>query len=494
MPPKPATLPAKDAGGSPPPAAGSKAPRKPTLAEVFRKLFGIPSPEERVNIRVAPLLGDDESRTATRRVAGLYAANKRFPVRVAAKPFPSEGALPTPLQFSLFAPLARQFLATEKGDLLIFGEVAGDRLHLRFVPLLAPEEDAPDALSAGIPLVVPAEMDEDASALIRAVALTVVAPGQPLKAATARESLAAAIEPAVAAMEALKRALAGRDKGFTLLVFASAAARAGYAQSAPPLLQKAIDFYRAAVESLARDKDSYEGATAQRLLGSELLALAERNNDKAALAAAHAALQAAAQTLPRETAPRDWAAVQHRLGIAFQRMHEETSSVEPLKQALTAFQAALHVFTRAEHPQRWADIMNSIGQSGQLLGQILSSTEIMERAVAACRQAIEIRRKDTHPLFWAASQNNLGSALFALGRMTGSLESLIEAEEAFAGAREVYFARGADKLASVAEKNLTRVRQLLPATRAKAADGPKHWHEIDDEEEWKKMKGDKSKG
>jgi tetratricopeptide (TPR) repeat protein len=494
MPPKAAMPPAKDASGGLAPAAGIKPSRKPTLTEVFRKLFGIPSPEERVNIRVAPLLGDDDARAATRRVANLYAANKRFPVRIAAKPFPSEGVLPTPLQFSLIAPLARQFLATEKGDILIFGEVAGDRLHLRFVPLLAPEEDAPDALSAGIPLVVPAELDGNAGALIRAVALTVVAPGQPLKAATAREALAGAIEPAAGAMEEIKQAFTGRDRGFTLLVCASATARAGYTQSAPPLLERAIDFYRAAVEALARDKNSYEWATAQRLLGSELLALAERNNDKAALAAAHAALQAAATALPRETAPRDWAAIQHRLGIAFQRMHEETSSIEPLKQALTAFQAALHVFTRAEHPQRWADIMNSVGQTGQLLGQIMSSTEIMERAVAACRQAIEIRRKDTHPLFWAASQNNLGSALFALGRMTGSLESLVEAEEAFAGAREVYFSRGADKLAMVAEKNLTRVRQLLPATRAKTADGPKHWHEIDDEEEWKKLKGEKGKG
>jgi tetratricopeptide (TPR) repeat protein len=482
------------AAARPPSAGGKPAPRKPTLAEVFRRLFGIPSPEERINIRIAPLLGDDENRTATRRVAAVYAGLKRFPVRVCAKPFPSEGALPTPLQFSLIAPIARQFLATERGDILIFGEVAGDRLHLRFVPLLAPEEDAPDALSAGIPLVVPAELDEDAGALIRAIGCTVVAPGQPLKAATAREALAAAIEPAVSAMEALKRELAGRDKGFTLLVFASAAARAGYTQAAPPLLQKAIDFYRAAGEALARDKDSYEWATTERLLGSELLALAERNDDKAALAAALAALQTAGAALPRETAPRDWAAVQHRLGIAFLRMHEASSSVEPLKQALTAFQAALHVFTRAEHPQRWADIMNSVGQSGQLLGQILSSPEIIERAVAACRQAIEIRRKDTHPLFWAASQNNLGSALFALGRMTGSLQSLVEAEETFAGACEVYFARGADKLAMVAEKNLTRVRQLLPATRAKAADAPKHWHEIDDEKEWNKIKGDKNKG
>ena len=477
----------------PAPAAGKTTPRKPTLIEVFRRLLGIPAPEERIEVRIAPLLGDDDAKTATRRLAAVYADLKRFPVRVAAKPFPSEGAFPTPPQFNLIAPLARQFLASEKGDLLICGEVVGANLHLRFVPMFAPEEDAPDALSASIPLIVPAEFDAETATLVRAVGLTVVAPHQPLKAATARAALATDIGYAVMAMDALKRGLAGRDKGFSLLVFASATARAGYAQSSSPLLQKAIDGYREAAEALARDKGSYEWAMAERLLGSELLALAERAGDKSALAAALAALQAAAQALPRETLPRDWAAVQHRLGIAYLRQHEATSSVEPLKQALAAFQAALHVFTRAEHPHRWADIMNSIGQSGQLLGQIMASTEIIERAANACRQSLDVRRRDTHPLYWAAGQNTLGSALFALGRMTGSVQSLIEAEEAFDGAREMYYARGAEKLAMVAEKNLTRVRQLLPASKAKAASGPKGWAEIDDEEEWKKLKGDKKK-
>ena len=472
---------------------GAPPARKPGFADLFRRLLGISAPEERVEVRIAPLIGDDDAKTATKRVAGIFAGNKRFPVRVAGKSFPSEGAVPAPSQFSLIAPLARQFLAGEKGDLLIYGETSGDRLFLRFAPLVAPEEDAPDALSAGVPLVVPAELDEGAAQLIRVAGLCVIAPGQAQKAASVSAALAAAIEPAVQAVENLKIALAGSDKGLFLLAFASALARVGYAQGSPPLLQKAIDLYRAAAEALARDKGRYEWAMAERLLGSELLALAERADDKAALAAALAALQAAGAALPRETAPRDWAAVQHRLGIALQRMHEQTSSVEPLKQALTAFQAALHVFTRAEHPQRWADIMNSVGHAGQLLGQIMSSPEILERAAVACRQAMEIRRRESHPLYWAAGQNTLGSALFALGRMTGSLDALVAAEEAFDAAREVYFTRGADKLAMVAEKNMTRVRQMLPASKAKAAAGPKAWHEIDDEEEWKKMKGDKDK-
>jgi len=182
------------------------------------------------------------------------------------------------------------------------------------------------------------------------------------------------------------------------------------------------------------------------------------------------------------------------LGLAYLRRHGETSEVQPLKQALTHFQAATHVFTRADHPQRWADIMNSVGQAGQLLGQILPSADIIERAIGACRQALEIRKRDTHPLFWAATQNTLGSALFALGRMTGSVVALAEAEESFDGARLLYAERGMDKLAIVAEKNLTRVRQLLPPGHVKDPNAPKSWYEIEDEDEWKKLKGEDGKG
>ena len=481
-------------------AGGRGRTPKVTLADVVRYLLGIPSPNERLEIKIAPLAGD-EDKTATKALAQVFAGIKVLPARILARPFPAEGAPPTPLQFSLIAPLARQALAAEKGDVLVFGEKIGAMLHLRFVSLLAAEEDAPDALSGGFPLAVPIEspaaIDGDAAALIRLMVLVVAAPAMPSKATMARDALPGALEGAIGALETLRHALKGRDRGLTLLVFASAAARAGYAHAASPVfgptLQRAIDAYRAAIEALAREKGSYEWATAQRLLGSELLALADRDGDKATLDAAAVALQAAAGALPRDAAPRDWGATQHRLGLAFLRRHGDTAEVEPLKQALTFLQAAAHVYTRAEHPQRWADIMNSVGQAGQLLGQILPSADIIERAIAACCQALEIRKRETYPVFWAATQNTLGSALFALGRMTGSIVALAEAEEAFDGARLVYLERGMDKMAIVAERNLTRVRQLLPASQAKDANAPKSWYEIEDEEEWKRMKGEGGK-
>ncbi|MEK7820425.1 MAG: hypothetical protein AAB543_04885 [Pseudomonadota bacterium] len=485
---------ASPSGGTPAARARAAAGRpKVTLADFVRFLLGIPSPNQRLEIKIAPLVGDDDDKTATKVVAAAFAGVKYLPARVLKRPFPAEGAPPTPLQFSLMAPLARQALAAEKGDVLVFGERIGDRLYVRFVSLLSVEEDAPDALSGGFPLAVPAEIDDDAARLIRLMALAVAAPAIPSKAAMTRDALPGAVESAIAGMETLRHSLKGKDRGLTLLNFASAAARAGYAHGSGPMLQQAIDAYRAAAEALAREKGSYEWATAQRLLGSELLALAERAGDRAALDAATAALQAATTALSKDTAPRDWGATQHRLGLAFLRRHGETSEVEPLKQSLTFFQAAMHVYTRAEHPQRWADIMNSIGQAGQLLGQILPNADIIERAIGACRQALEIRRRDTYPLFWATTQNTLGSALFALGRMTGSIVALAEAEEAFDGARQAYLERGMDKPALVAERNLTRVRQLMPASHAKNPNAPKSWYEIEDEEEWKRMKGDGDK-
>ena len=482
--------------------SGATGKPKITLADFVRFLLGIPSPNERLEIKIAPLAGD-EDRAATKALAQAFAGAKFLPARVLSRPFPAEGAPPTPLQFSLIAPLARQALAAEKGDVLVFGEKTDGMLRLRFVSLLAAEEDAPDALGGGFPLAVPIDLpagiDEDAARLIRLMVLVVAAPAMPSKAAMARDALPGALEGAIGAMETLRHALKGHDRGLTLLVFASAVARAGYAHAASPVfaatLQRAIDAYRAAVDALAREKGSYEWATAQRLLGSELLGLADRNGDKATLDAAASALQAAAGGLSRDAAPRDWAATQHRLGLAFLRRHGDTAEVEPLKQALTFLQAAAHVYTRAEHPQRWADIMNSVGQAGQLLGQIMPSADIIERAIAACRQALEIRKRETHPLFWAATQNTLGSALFALGRMTGSVVALAEAEEAFDGARMVYVERGMDKLAIVAERNLTRVRQIMPANPAKDPNAPKSWFEIEDEDEdaRKPAKGDGDK-
>jgi hypothetical protein len=85
-------------------------------------------------------------------------------------------------------------------------------------------------------------------------------------------------------------------------------------------------------------------------------------------------------------------------------------------------------------------------------------------------------------MLWAASQNNLGSALFLLGKMTNSRTTLEAAVAAFNGAREVYMARGAAKLAAVTEKNLARVEPQLVRLGARRPSGKKYWYEVEDED------------
>ena len=125
----------------------------------------------------------------------------------------------------------------------------------------------------------------------------------------------------------------------------------------------------------------------------------------------------------------------------------------------------------------WAEAMNNLAQVTQVLGEQLKNPDALEKAVQACRAALEVRTKAKSPLLWASTQNNLGSALFLLGKMTKAAERLEGAAEAFDLASGLYRARGMEKMAAVAEKNLGHVQQLLDQS------GPKGLPEMDWEKE-----------
>ena len=114
--------------------------------------------------------------------------------------------------------------------------------------------------------------------------------------------------------------------------------------------------------------------------------------------------------------------------------------------------------------------MNNFAQAAQVLGEQLHNAEVLEKAVNACLGVLEVRLKEEGPLQWAATQNNLGSALFLLGKLTDNQAHLKGAANAFDQALGVYMMLNAEKLAAVANKNLSRVRLLLGETAIKIKD------------------------
>ena len=97
-----------------------------------------------------------------------------------------------------------------------------------------------------------------------------------------------------------------------------------------------------------------------------------------------------------------------------------------------------------------------------VLGEEMNADATLEKAVSNFRTAMKVRHKDKTPLLWAQTANNLGAACFTLGKRNSQNALLREASDCFEGATEIYRQQGVTKQAQVIEKNLQRVRRLLP--------------------------------
>ena len=369
----------------------------------------------------------------------------------------------SPAELLAAAATARQWLAGERADLLIWGEIPapGTTLHLRFVSAAVEEEDPPGGFSLATTLNLPVDFGPEFAPLLLAVSLAATTPGSEGKRLRLGQALEEALYAAMPCVHNLPADLTARERAAIHMCYGNALATLANRGGNRDLYQVAAQTYQASLENRSREDDPLDWALTKKNLGAVLQALAERTNDMETLAAAAAALRGALDVLTRAEFPRAWAATQNRLGQVLYRLDSRTGERATLGVSPNAFQAALMVFTRSETPGLWAEVMNNFAQAAQVLGQQLHTTEVLTKAADACRSALTVRTKGAAPLPFAATENTLGSALFLLGRLTGESAHLEGAAEAFEKARAVYTAPGADAMAAVTEKNLSHVERLL---------------------------------
>ncbi len=452
---------------------------------LFRRLIGRrhgPRPE-RIEIRVAAI-ADQAGADRSRHLVAALRKPKGLRVRPLNRALAPDAAGSPAERLAAAAASARQWLARERADLLIWGEIPapGTTLHLRFVSAAVEEEDRPGGFSPATTLNLPVDFGPEFAPLLLAVSLAATTPGSEGKRLRLGEALPEALYAAMPCVHNLPADLTAWERATIHMCYGNALATLAARTGNRDLYQVAAQTYQAALENQSREDDPLDWALTKKHLGAVLQALAERTDDMETLGAAAAAFRSALEVLTRAESPRAWAATQNRLGQVLYRLDLRTGERETLRESLTAFQAALKVFTRTETPVLWAEVMNNFAQAAQVLGQQLRNTEVLTKAADACRAALTVRAKDAAPLAWAATQNNLGSALFLLGRLTGESAHLEGAAEAFEKARAVYTEHGADSMAAVTEKNLFHVERLLggraPAaarrqdTEADAADQP----------------------
>lgn len=472
------------AGGEARPAPAPGAARRPG-GGWLRRVLGRESPllSDRIEVRVAPLAGENGDKHA-RQLAAALGKSKGIRVRPLDKKA-EPGAAGERLGVALGAQAqARQRLAESGADLLIWGQAPPPGLtwHLRLTPAQAQDEDMLGAFNATNLFTLVQPVTPETASLLHATVLAAAAPRTEAKLAGVRGAILGTIEAATAAIKNLPLDLTSKERAFLYVCYGNTAGVAAHYHGQHPqvgeLFQLSAQAYQRALQVLTREESPQEWALLQRNLGGILQALAERANDRDILGKAVEAFRAALSGLTRAEFPREWAAAQNRLGLALYKLDTTASEgdVEMLKRALTAFQAALQVYTRTDAPLKWAEVMNNFAQAAQVLGEHMHNPEVLEKAAAACRAALEVRRKEQTPLLWAATQNNLGSALFLLGKLSKDESDLAGAEEAFREARDVYRSRGAEKMALITEKNLARVIDLADERR-RGKPGRKSWHD-----------------
>ncbi|MHA1598152.1 MAG: cyclic nucleotide-binding domain-containing protein [Alphaproteobacteria bacterium] len=439
---------------------------------------------ERIEIRVAPLTGEEPSAAEAETRHVINSLSKRKGIRVKAdKKMPEiDPDLHPDDRIKAAIDAAHDILMDTGSDMMIWGDIPppGTTLHLHFVSAVADDDDRPGCMMPVSALTLPVNFGPDLAELLLAVTLAATASNNEDKTLKITQSLSEALYAAMPAVQSLPHDLTTRERATIQMCYGNAVATMAAQRGTADLYQVAAQTFRAALDILSRDDAPLDWAMTNKHLGAVLQAMAERSGGSDALAGAAEAFADALKVFTLSQFPVQWASIQNRLGVVLYKIDLKGTDGEMIKESLNAFQAAVQVFTRTEYPERWADVMNNFAQAAQVLGEQLHNAEVLEKAVDACRGALEIRTRAKSPLLWAATQNNLGSALFLLGKLNEDEKELQGAADAFDMALNLYREFGFTRLAQIANKNLGRVRNEIqelesPQPRARPKIPPLHW-------------------
>lgn len=463
-----------------------------TMFGILRRLISSTGGGARkIEIRVAPLLGEvpEAAEAQTRHVIQSMGKRKNIRVRAQKKMPEIDPDLHHDDKMNAVIEAAHKILMDSNSDLMIWGEIPppGTTLHLHFVSAVADDDDRPGCMMPVSALTLPVDYGQDLAELLLSVALAATASKDEDKRMNISQSLSEALYAAMPAVQSLPHDLTTRERASIQMCYGNAVATMAAQRGTADLYQVAAHTYRAALEILLRDDSPLDWAMTNKHLGAVLQAMAERSGGSEALAGAAEAFAAALEVFNRNQFPVQWASIQNRLGVVLYKIDLKGTDGEMIKDSLNAFQAAVQVFTRTEYPGRWAEVMNNFAQAAQVLGEQLHNSEVLEKAAEACRGALEIRTRAKGPLLWAATQNNLGSALFLKGKLNEDEAELEGATDAFGMALDVYREFGFSRLARIAEKNLARVTDEMkelaaPRPREKPKIPPLHWEAEEQEE------------
>jgi hypothetical protein len=357
----------------------------------------------------------------------------------------------------------REWLREQQADILVWGEVEGNSVRLRFDPKIPCADNLPGAFGLGDTLQLPTEMLEAQASVVHATVLAAVGPTFPGLKTHISEVLGWAVQGARDITQNQPEGMSAIQHATVLISLANAFSAQYRLIKGAKNLASAASLYQTAVKKTAPEADPDIWAVAQSHLATALKArgIAERDDD--GLKQSAVAYKKITETLGRGSHPYDWALAHINHGLVLYRLSMRTGRAAYLQEAGKSFEEALTVYTKETMPTRWAEVMNQYGTILLALGEQVTGNVTLEMAVAKFRKVLEVRKRDRAPQLWAQTANNLGAACFSLAKRNAEVALLREAQTCFEGAAETYQRLGDRKRAEVIRSNSARVERLLTA-------------------------------
>lgn len=364
-------------------------------------------------------------------------------------------------KFLAAAEEGRAWMAEEEADMVVWGELAGGQVTIRFLVMSPLSESQPGAFGLGDLLVLPATFSGDFASALHATVLAAVGPtfkGMRTRVGAELDKALGQIKPLVQEKPA---ELNGGDYAAFLSCIGNAFAAHALLGGTAKRLEQAISSYKLALTHSSPEKDPIIWSIIQNHLGTALKVKGERAKDADVMKEASKSYKAIADQLSRIEHPFDWAMANINLGLILYRIGVVSSEKAFYQEATKFFDDALTIYTKEGTPGKWAEVCNQYGVVLLALGEQVNGNVTLEIAVKKFRASLNVRKREVVPVLWAQTANNLGAACFSLAKRNSELALLREASSCFEGAIEIYANSGAEKKADLIANNLSRVQRLL---------------------------------
>lgn len=356
--------------------------------------------------------------------------------------------------------LARRGGLSRGAQAVIFGQVMGATVRLRFVPTQLEGDSGFGTLLPGDFLDLPFPFGERGD-LIAACAVAALACPADAARKHRLDRLRGLMPAAERQCQALAASGSAHASASASLCYAAMVAEVGFRTDEPEVLRQSLEMIRTALSKGKDQLTSAQVAAARVRFGDIQMkfGIEDRSNDLLEEAAHHFKL--AADVFTFETFPEEFALLRAQAGRALHRLAVAGGKTTVMKEAVQSYFDAAKVWTKGGNPDRWAEMQQSMGAVMSHLGEFSGNSEILGRACKIFEGAAEVWSKEKAPRRWAGLMNNIGACRFAQGKRSGDLPVLREASESFARALEVYSAMGMNRNVFVTQKNLARVDRLI---------------------------------